>query len=72
MGVLYAILGLGQTLFASVVQLGQSVLKCKCTVSRPIDGKLIVCTVGTDLFQGVFGFVAGMSFCLQRAQSADD
>lgn len=32
MGVLYAILGLGQTLFASVVQLGQSVLKCKCTV----------------------------------------
>jgi len=47
MGVLYAILGLGQTLFASVVQLGQSVLK-----------------LGTDLFQGVFGFVAANFFMI--------
>jgi len=75
MAVLYAILGLGQTLFASVVQLGQSVLKCKCIVASSY-----LCEAD-GLYSG-HGSLPGrlrlcrryviLPACLHRAQSADD
>ena len=60
-GVLYAFLALGQTLFASVVQLGQSVLKRECKYLDIRSLSLMCRIVGMDVFQGVFGFVAGTS-----------
>jgi len=75
LGVLYAILAFGQTLFASVVQLGQSVLKCKCNVSSPIGtGKLMVCIQWVWIYSKASSDLLQVRHAasLQSAQGAGD